>query len=78
MKTCRQMIIEQLREMGADGLCYPGERCGCGIDDLAPCGECLNLDECVPAKWVKPKSDSWEYDEEFPDGYYKVMEWATS
>ena len=44
--TCKDIIIAKLKELGADGLCC--EDCGCGIDDLFPCGEdCL---DCVPAK----------------------------
>jgi hypothetical protein len=36
----KDIIIESLRAMGAEGLCIsPGvEYCGCGIDDIAPCG----------------------------------------
>ena len=70
----REMLIKQLKELGADGLCYPKVRCGCGIDDLAPGWNCIDIDECKAAKWIVPKSDSVEYDDEFPDGYYKVME----
>ncbi len=44
--TCKDIIIAKLKELGADGLCC--EDCGCGLDDLCPCGEdCL---DCVPAK----------------------------
>jgi hypothetical protein len=44
--NCKDIIIEKLKAIGADGLCTDG--CGCGIDDLAPC-ESYYLD-CVPAK----------------------------
>ena len=67
------LLQNALFEMGADGLCNPGETCGCGIDDLAPC-DCINLDECQAAKWTRPAKDDADYDEEFPEGYYKVME----
>ena len=73
MRTCREMLAEQLRVIGANGLCQPTERCGCGIDDLAPGWNCIDIDLCVAAKWVEPKSDSSDYDDEFPDGYYKAM-----
>ena len=69
--NAREMLIKQLKELGADGLCSPG--CGCGIDDLAPC-DCIYLDLCRAAKWIKPEPDSADYWDEFPDGYYKVME----
>lgn len=53
------LLKKALIEMGADGLCNPMEECGCGLDDLAPCGDCLNLQECEAAK-------------EF-EGYFKVI-----
>ena len=71
--NAREMLIKQLRDLGADGLCYPGERCGCGIDDLAPGWNCIDIDKCKAARWIEPKSDSSEYDEEFPDGYYQEV-----
>lgn len=44
--NCKEIIIEKLKALGADGLC--GDDCGCGIDNLFPCDSCC-LD-CVPAK----------------------------
>jgi hypothetical protein len=44
--TVLQMIVKQLSEISADGLCF--DECGCSIDDLCPCG-CLNID-CEAAK----------------------------
>ena len=67
MKTVNVMIRAALAGMGADGLCNPDHECGCGTDDLAPC-DCVNLSECVPAKWTIPK------DEEYRAGYYRVIE----
>ena len=72
--NAREMLIKRLKELGADGLCCPGARCGCGIDDLAPGWNCIDIDECKAAKWIKPEQDSRDFDCEFPDGYYKVME----
>lgn len=43
----RQIVIEHLKKIGADGLC--ADECGCGIDDLFPCGN-PDIDECKPAK----------------------------
>ena len=71
--NAREMIQKSLRETSADGLCNPGETCGCGIDDLVLC-DCINLDECQAAKWTKPAKKDSDYDDEFPEGYYKVME----
>ena len=73
MIPVRVLLRAALLQAGADGLCNPGEECGCGVDELAPCG-CLNLDECKAARWVQPARDSPEYDDRFPDGYYRQME----
>ena len=47
-----EILIKALREMGAEGLYDSEGPCGCGIDDLAPCGETWGeiLDRCIPAK----------------------------
>ena len=62
MATVKEILISALKEMGADGLCCPGE-CGCGLDDLMPCfdGACSI---CVPAKRVPvPEEEKDEFDE---------------
>ncbi len=41
------MVSERLKELGADGLCND-EECGCGLNDLAPCGTFPA--DCVPAR----------------------------
>ena len=41
----RGIVIDYLREIGADGLA--GEECGCSIDDLMPCE--YSVANCVPA-----------------------------
>lgn len=46
----REMVIAQLKALGADGLVCPCEDCGCGIEELGLC-ECPNLNDCVAAKW---------------------------
>lgn len=49
MKTVSEIIIDYLKEIGADGLCNQDWECGCGIDDgLFPCDTCNA--ECYPAK----------------------------
>jgi len=70
MITLREVLIHHLRAMGADGLCNPYAECGCGLDDLAPLCECLNLDECIPARHVATSPESHAMYEEFPEGYY--------
>ena len=40
-------LRDQLEKDGYDGLCYPELECGCGLNDLVPCGE-LN-ENCQPA-----------------------------
>ena len=59
MMTVADMIRAALAGIGADGLCNCEESCGCGIEDLAPC-ECINLSECVAAKYRA--------------GYYRAIE----
>ncbi len=60
-KTARDLLVEALKAMDADGL-TSGE-CGCGIDDLAPC--CENPMRCVPARLapvpeeMKEEFDTW-------------------
>lgn len=48
--TVHEIVIEKLRELGADGLCIPGLECGCGIDDLSPCN-CM-VGDCIAARLV--------------------------
>lgn len=51
--TVREIVIEKLRALGADGLCNVQTECGCGgcdLDDVAPCD---HFDfECEPARKV--------------------------
>jgi len=44
-KEVEEIIEEWLTANGYDGLC--GDNCGCGIDDLAPCGAFPG--DCEPA-----------------------------
>ena len=37
MPSAQSLLQKALSDMGADGLACDG--CGCGSDDLAPCGE---------------------------------------
>ena len=68
----REILQSVLLNIKADGLCNLDESCGCGLDDLAPCGNC-NLDECEPAKWIKPEDGNPMVLEEFPEGYYSPL-----
>jgi hypothetical protein len=64
MTTVKEIVIAALKEMGADGLCCPGE-CGCGLDDLMQCfdGSCS---VCVPAREVPvPEELQGDYDQYF-------------
>lgn len=58
-------VREKLKGKGYSGLYYPGE-CGCGIDDLAPCGECQEggeyINDCKPGYLHKdPRPGHVEY-----------------
>lgn len=46
----KQIVIAHLRHIGADGLC--AEECGCGLDDMMPCGY-AGFGDCKPAKAVQ-------------------------
>jgi hypothetical protein len=46
------LLKKALKDMGADGLWnnqLGEDACGCGLDDIATCGDC-NLEDCEPAK----------------------------
>jgi len=43
--TIKEIVLAYLKNNGYNGLC--ADECGCGVDDLAPCGEMP--DTCVPA-----------------------------
>lgn len=52
-RTVKAILVDRLAELGADGLYLhlsSSERCGCGIEDLAPCA-CNGAipADCVPA-----------------------------
>ena len=75
MKTAKQLLIEGLKAMAADGLCYPGVGCGCMLDDLVPGGYgCLNLEHCVAAKYFGTKEGDPALIEENEGGYFVPME----
>ena len=74
--TPRQFLQYALAKSGADGLCNPGGECGCPIRELAPLGDCLDLDECLPARFVPPDDPEadWDLLHRWPEGYYVPME----
>lgn len=47
--TIKDIIIEALKKMGADGLCNRDVRCGCSKDDL-PCEFDCDIWDCEPAR----------------------------
>ncbi|MFA5379032.1 MAG: hypothetical protein WC455_24975 [Dehalococcoidia bacterium] len=68
MTTVKEIVIAALKEMGADGLCCPGDCCGCGLDDPMPCGDGAIV-WCVPAKKVPVPE---EYGDEY-DTWYEAL-----
>jgi len=53
--TVKEILIEKLKALGADGLCCEG--CGCGLDDLMPCVS--NCDSCEPARKTIATEETW-------------------
>lgn len=49
--TAKEIVEDYLRVNGYDGLCDPDAGCGCGLDDLCPCG--VEIGGCVPAYLVR-------------------------
>jgi hypothetical protein len=35
--NCASMVAQYLKENSYDGLCSPGNECGCDLDDFMPC-----------------------------------------
>ncbi len=59
--TCKEIVEDWLRKNGYDGLWQDTEEgCGCGLDDLAPCGE-VNMEDCragyKSAKGIGPRRE---------------------
>lgn len=46
--TIEDIIKQYLKDNGFDGLCNPDLECGCGLDDLMPCGG-EGVIDCEPA-----------------------------
>ena len=44
MTTVREIVLQHLKSVGADGLCCDG----CGCDGTMPCGEYGS--QCIPAR----------------------------
>jgi hypothetical protein len=53
-----EIIKKYLIANGCDGVCFPEAHCGCGIDDLCPCGE--TLIDCIPARKRKATKEEAE------------------
>lgn len=75
--NAKEIIVEYLKKNGFDGLA--NEDCGCGIDNLCPCGEIQA--SCSPAKKVlcsncKAEGCCCRDENEFPFGgcYFKAVE----
>lgn len=65
----KELIVKTLKENGFSGLCDTENGCGCGIDDIAPCGSDCNVLNCQPAYLIKCKGKNCEtpcdgYDED--------------
>ena len=56
MKTAQELLKEKLIEIGADGLCWLDEECGCSLSDFIPC-ESIDPSSCVAAKNNSEKAE---------------------
>jgi len=56
----KQIIKEYIEKNGFDGLLNQDEECGCLIDDLFPCTNNFNIEDCEPG--YKHPGRSEEYD----------------
>jgi len=54
--TLKEIVTKWLKENGYDGLCEVMTECGCGLDDLMPCGE--PKEDCEAGHEVKAPKDS--------------------
>jgi len=72
MKTVYSIVKEYLIANGCDGLA--GASCGCGVDDLMPCGGDNNPTDCSPAKLVDCTPESCDLNVCEGDGYDKCVD----
>lgn len=49
MDSIKDMVIKQLKDMGAEGLCNQDSECGCVFEDFMPC-QLPDIDTCIAAK----------------------------
>lgn len=53
--TISEMIKEQIKALGGDGIVNIDAQCGCGDNDGWFLCDCCNLEDCEPAKWQSCK-----------------------
>ena len=56
-----EIVREHLMANGFDGLVQTDSECGCGLEDLQPCGECFA--DCQPAYRGASTDQSYGADE---------------
>jgi len=57
-KTIKEIVIDWLEGHGYDGLCDPGNECGCPVFALMPCDE-PDFERCVAAHKVLMNDGDW-------------------
>ena len=65
--TVKDMVLAELKRLGADGLCCTEIGCGCGVDDLSPCG-CDSVLDCIPARRKIAEESDVDENSEFEVG----------
>ena len=55
MLSVAEIVAEAIRKQGADGMCTD-DGCGCGLDDLFPCGDGPHSDCFLARRLTVPES----------------------
>jgi hypothetical protein len=60
--NCKKIIEDFLKQQGYEGLVNLNCECGCGIDDLMPCGsDNVDIEECETARKFIDENNEEKY-----------------
>lgn len=77
--TLRQIVTEAIKQAGADGLVNLDGECGCGIDDLWPCGHPNENCELarkvpVPTEYTQIRRTAPQYEDDTEQEWFVPLE----